>query len=312
MKAIMRYVGILCIVALGFASCKEESRFQANSDDSTPPGKVTIRSHEPLFGGARFFYDPPSDEDLLSVEAVYTNQDGQSFTFAASYFVDSLDVYGFASTAPHSVSLFAVDRAGNRSEPVTVSVTPLEPAFTRVASSIEVKPGFSSFFLDWQNELEQNINVYVDFSYTQGGTLREFTSVFSSNLETDRRFIDDLFLTPQELVNVKVSVEDQYGNKTEMIDKGNISLLEDIEIPKQTWVLPNPNDSIGGVPMVFGDGLEGRNRYVIDGIIDRGDNLNFMHTDSRGRTGRSADGNMPWNFIIDLGAHYELSRIVTV
>ncbi len=312
MKAIMRYIGVMFIVAVGFASCQEETRFQANSDDTTPPGKVTIRSHEPLYGGARFFYDLPSDEDLLSVEAVYTNDKGQSFTFSASYFVDSLDVYGFASTAPHSVNLYAVDRAGNRSEPVSVSVTPLEPAFTRVASSIEVKPGFSSFFLDWQNELEQNINVYVDFSYTQGGTLREFTTVFSSNLQTDRRFVDDLFLTPQEMVNVKVSVEDQYGNKTDLIDKGNISLLEDVEIPKQAWVLPNANDSIGGVPMVFGDGLEGRSRYVIDGIIDRGDNLNFMHTNSRGRTGRIADGNMPWNFIIDLGAHYELSRIVTV
>lgn len=312
MKAIIRYIGISCLLIVALASCTEELRYQANTDDTTPPGKVTIRDQEPLYGGARFFYDLPSDEDLLSVEAVYINKAGESFTFSASYFVDSLDVYGFASTESHSVSLYAVDRAGNRSEPVTVSVSPLEPAYTRVASSIQVKPGFSSFFLDWENELEQNINVYVDFNYTQGGAQREFSTVFSSNLVKDRRFINDLFLTPQELVNVKVSVEDQYGNKTDLIDKGNISLLEDIEIPKQAWILPNANDSVGGVPMAFGDGLEGRARYVIDGIIDRGDNLNFMHTHSRGRTGKTSDGNMPWNFIIDLGAHYELSRVITV
>ncbi len=77
-------------------------------------------------------------------------------------------------------------------------------------------------------------------------------------------------------------------------------------------MLPNPNDSIGGVPMVFGNGLEGRSAKVIDGIIDRGDNLNFMHTQARGRTGKATDGNMPWNFIIDLGAKYEISRIITV
>src|SRR5690606_7211190 len=307
-----RYISLLGALFLAVAACKEEGRFQANSDDATPPGIVTNVTYEPLYGGARFYYTPPADEDLLAIEAVYTNANKQSFTFSASYFADSLEVYGFADTGEYTVQLYAVDRAGNRSQAVDVSVVPLEPAYTRVAESIEIKPGFSSFFLDWENELEQNINVYVNFSYTQDGKPFEFTSVFSSNLASDRRFINYLFLTPEEKVTVKVRVEDIYGNTTELIEKGQVALYEDIEIPKQNWVLPNANDSIGGVPMCFGDGLEGRSRYVIDGIIDRGDNLNFMHTHSRGRTGRSEDGNMPWNFIIDLGDYYELSRIITV
>src|SRR5690606_22497091 len=179
-------------------------------------------------------------------------------------------------------------------------------------NSIEVKPGIRSFFLDWDNELEQNINVYVDFNFTLDGENRTLTSVFSSNLAEDRRFVNDLFLPPTEKVGVKVRVEDIYGNITETMDKGSISLYEDNKLPKTAWSLPNPNDSRGGVPMVFGNGYEGRNRYVIDDIIDRGDNLNFMHTNSRGRTGKTADGNMSWNVIIVLGDHYELSRIVTV
>jgi len=297
---------------LAVLSCKEKDRFRPGSDDGTPPGKVELREYKPLFGGARFFYYVPNDEDLMAVEAVYESPNGRSFTFSASYFVDSLDVYGFPSTEEHAVRLFAVDRAGNRSAPVTVHVKPLQPAFTRVSESIEVKPGFSSFFLDWTNELEQNINVYVDFSFSQNGQDRQLTTVFSSNLARDRRFVNDLDLSPQEKVAVRVRVEDMYGNMTEPVDKGQIALYEDVKIPKADWTLPEPNDSIGGVPMVFGNGLEGRNRYVIDDIIDKGDNLNFLHTSSRGRTGRLADGNMPWNFIIDLGDHYELSRIITV
>jgi hypothetical protein len=178
--------------------------------------------------------------------------------------------------------------------------------------SIQVKPGFSSFFIDWKNELEQSINVYADFNYTKGGTKYEFTSVFSSNLATERRFIEDLDLTPDEPVSVSIRVEDTYGNITKPIDKGSLSLYEDVEIPKEKWFLPAANDSVGGIPQCFGDGLEGRLRYVIDGIIDRGDNLNFMHTQGRGRTGKTTNGNMPWNIIIDLGGYYELSRIVTV
>ncbi len=310
-KLAINILSLLVGIAV-LSSCKEVERFKPNSDDSTPPGKVTLKTYKPLYGGARFYYTLPNDEDLMGVEAIYTNPKGKKFTFAASYFTDSLDVYGFPSTDEYSVQLFAVDRTGNRSEALDVKVNPLEPAFSRVANSLQVKPGFSSFFLDWENELMQNINVYVDFTFPQNGETRTLTSVFSSNLEKDRRFINDLFLNPSEKVDVKVRVEDTYGNITETIDKGQISLYEDNKIEKSAWVLPNPNDSIGGVPMVFGNGYEGRNRYVIDDIIDRGDNLNFMHTNSRGKTGKTADGNMPWNFIIDLGAHYELSRIITV
>lgn len=301
---------LILIILLTVAACKKQQRFTMESD-STPPGKITLRSYQPLYGGARFFYTIPNDEDLLGVEAVYTNENNQTFKFMSSYFIDSVDVYGFADIRDYKVQLFAVDRAGNRSEPLDVSITPLEPAYRKVASTIQAKPGFSSFFLDWNNELQQNITVYVDYEFPDKGTMRNLTTVFSSNLLTDRRFVNDLFLTPSEKVKVKVRVGDIYGNITDPIDKGEFNLFEDVQIPKQNWVLPNANDSIGGVPMCFGNGLEGRSAKVIDGIIDRGDNLNFMHTQARGRTGRAADGNMPWNFIIDLGAKYEISRIIT-
>jgi len=305
-------LSILVAVILVIASCKKEERFEPNSDDGTPPGVVTKITYKPLFGGARLYFIAPGDEDLLSIEAVYKNAKGQAFTFAVSYFSDSLDVYGLADTTGTTLQVFAVDRAGNKSAATEVKVIPLQPAFTRVAESILVKPGFSSFIIDWTNELQQNINVYVDFSYTQNGEKKSFSSVFSSNLATDRKFINDLFLSPNEPVSVKVRVEDIYGNITGDIDKGTIKLYEDSKLPKTNWVLPRPNEMVFGVPMCFGDGLEGRNRYVIDDIIDRGDNLNFMHTAGRGRTGNNADGNMPWNFIIDLGDYYDLSRIVTV
>lgn len=292
------------------SSCDDDIN-RNKSDDSTPPSPVTNVEYKPLFGGARFFYTLPNDEDLLHVEASYTNDKDKTYSFSASYFVDSLDVYGFGDIKSHEVQLYAVDRAGNKSQPVAVKVTPLEPAITRVGESLEVKPAFNSFFVDWKNELEQSINIYVDFSYTQNGEKKEFTSVFSSNLPEDRRFVENLRLSSGEPVKVKIRVADIYDNITDPIDMGEVSLLTDIEIPKSDWYLPPANDSMGGIPQAFGDALEGRLRYLIDGIIDRGDNLNFMHTGSRGRTGDSDDGNMPWNVIIDLGAEYKLSRIVT-
>lgn len=312
MKTVRAYFLLLTATLIIIFSCKEEKIHRATSDDNTPPKQPKAVTYKPLYGGARFYYDLPDDEDLLFIEATYKNADNKTFSFSSSYFVDSLDVYGFGDTLNYKVQLFAVDRAGNRSEPLEVTVKPLESAISRVIKSLDLKPGFSSFFLDWENELEQSINVYIDFKFNQNGKPSEYTSVFSSNLLKDRRFVEDLNISSTEPVKVSVRVSDMYGNTSKSIDMGQINLLEDIKIPKKGWALPAPNDSIGGEPQGFGDGLEGRMRYVIDDIIDRGDNLNFMHTHSRGRTGNTKNGNMPWNVIIDLGDYYELSRIVTV
>jgi hypothetical protein len=306
-----KYLLYTCTLLLTCAiACKEEGRYEPERS-GTPPGKITNVSYRPLFGGAIISYTVPNDEDLLQIEAEYTNEKNQTFLFSSSFYKDSLSVYGFSAEKEYTVRLYSVNRAGVRSEPVSITVIPMEPAYTRVARSISVKPGFSSILIDWENELEQNINIYVDFSYTQNGTDYAFNNVFASNLLTDRRFIDNLYLSQSEPVHVTVRVEDSYGNITGDLPQGQLTLLEDIKIPKDLWTIPNANDSIGGIPMCFGEGYEGFSRNVIDDIIDRGDNLNFMHTNARGRTGRVADGNMPWNFLIDLGDYYELSRVIT-
>ncbi len=312
---------MLTLLLLGLGACEESSRFQSGANDNDPPGKPVINSWKPLYGGARFFYSIPHDEDLLSVNAEYTNDKGKTFNFTSSFYSDSIDVIGLGSTDPKEITLYAVDRAGNRSETVKQQITPLEPSISRVASSLVVKAGFSSFLVDWVNELEQVVNVYVSFKYTQDGKLNDYVSVFSSNVLNERKFIQDLYLKPTEPVEVSIRVEDQYGNSTANIPFGQLNLLEDTELDQSKWVIPNANDSTvtvngkkinTGVPAMFGDNLEGRMSKLIDGIIDQGDNLNFFHTGGRGRTGFSRDGNMPWNIVIDLGGYYQLSRIITI
>jgi hypothetical protein len=292
-------------------SCKEQGRFEIGYSDAEPPSAPVYLDYRPLYGGARIFYKIPADEDVLSIDAAYTNTKGEKVWFSVSYFQDSIDVYGFSDTLEHVVQLYSVDRAGNISEIIPVSVTPMEPAYTRVAKSLFVKAGFSSFFMDWVNELEQNINVYADFSYTQQGKLVEHKLIYTSNLPAERWFVRDLYLTAQEPVSIKIRVEDPYGNITDYMDKGQFTLLEDELIPKDKWTMPDTNDSIGGVPQGFFAGIEGRAVFLIDGIIDDGRNTNYTHTLHVGRTGLAKDGNVPWNVLINLGDEYELSRVIT-
>jgi hypothetical protein len=314
---------LLILVAVCISACKEDSRFETESSSTTPPGVPTNITWKPLYGGPRFHYTITTDEDLLTVNAEYTNEKGDTYFFSSSFYKDSVDIYGLGDMNEHTIYLYGVNRAGVKSEKVPVNITPLEPAISRVASSLDLKAGFSSFFLDWENELEQVVNVYIYFKYKErtGGSMRDLVSVFSSNKDTERRFVNNVLVAPTDPVNISVRVEDRYGNSTELKEFGDIFLQEDYELDKTVWHIPEANDSTivlrngerfnTQVPAMFGNNLEGRMEKLYNGIIDRGDNLDFFHTGGRGRTGLTKDGNMPWNIIIDMGDYYQFSRIVT-
>jgi len=313
---------LVMLVAVCISACQEEGRYITEGGNAEPPGPPTDITWTPLYGGARFHYTIPRDENLLTVNAEYINEQGKEVYFTSSFYKDSVDVYGFGDEKEYTVYLYGVNRAGKASTKVPISVVPLEPAISRVANSIELKAAFSSFFLDWENELKQLINIYVSYQYVEKGERRDMVSVFSSNKLTERRFIRNVYPEATDPVKIIVWVEDQYGNSSERINFGDVFLLEDYPLDKSIMSFPEANDSTvilrdgsrfnTGVPAMFGENLEGRMRKLIDGVVDEGDLLNFFHTGSRGRTGVGKDDNVPWNIIVDLGAYYQLSRINTV
>jgi hypothetical protein len=310
-------IGVCSIIALifGLFGCEESKRFEIGYDDKIPPGPPVFIDYKPLYGGVRIYFTPPADEDVLTIDASYKNQQGKDIWFSVSYYTDSLSVYGFPDENPRELELYAVDRAGNRSVSKIITVTPKEPAVTRVANSFITKGGFGSFYVFWRNELKQNMNVYVDFKYNFNGEIKDKHIIYTSTDTLERRFIRMDDLPETEPVSVKMTVEDRYGNKSEVMDMGNIYLMKDEVIPKDKWTIPQANDSIGygesRVPMAFLFGYEGDPLSLFNNIISNGLNRDYAQTEGRGRTGIRKDGDMPWNLLIDLGEEWELSRIVT-
>jgi len=332
-----RIIILLVSVIAGISACTEEQRYMSSKEDPTPTGAPTNISYKPLYGGARLFYTVPRDEHLASVNAEYTNERGDTYFFSSSFYKDSLDVIGFGDEKEYTVYLYGVNRAGVASKKVPYQVTPLEPAISRVAKSIVLLPGFSSVLLDWENELEQVVNVYASYQYMDNGTPRDLMQAFSSTKAIDRRFVEGIFPDEDTPVAVQVWVEDRYGNQSEKIDFGDVFVLTDAPLDKSIMKFPEAMDSYvttrNGtavntfVPAMYGNHLEGRMWKLIDGVICRYNNLNFFHTGGYGHNGRTSGtsytegpyagrGNMgpniPWNIIIDLGDYYQLSRIVTV
>jgi hypothetical protein len=323
----IRNIAIFLLFAMmGFYACEEGERFGISSDDKIPPDAPVLDSVIPLYGGARIVYtipDTKANEDLLSIEAAFTATNGKVVKSAVSFFASSLEIYGFGDTLEHTLDLYALDRAGNKSAVVPVKVKPLEPTYSRVARSLKVYPAFSAFMVAWKNELMQDVNVFVDFNYSDKGTPRSLRQVYSSRDTAERKVISGLNLPESEPVSVQVTVEDLYGNRMLRSDITPLHLMTQEKLDKSKWVFPVGGTIIGGTPMSSGDNNEGRMKCLTDGFID--DMLhpvNYAFFNNLVIPGHGyylppptnniaiPDGVLA-NVMIDLGAKYELSSIVT-
>ncbi|GAP73161.1 hypothetical protein SAMD00024442_64_5 [Candidatus Symbiothrix dinenymphae] len=309
-----RKMAILLLLGMaGFYACEEGERFGISSDDTEAPSPPVFDTVWALPGGARIFYQIPDDEDVISIEASFTATNGQLVKSAVSFFAPYLEVFGLPDTLEQSLQLYALDRAGNQSTVVQVKVKPEEPNYSRVAKTMDVYPAFGAMLLTWENLLTKEINLFVDFSFSDNGTQRSIRQVFSSSKPFGRQFITDLNLPESEPVSVQVTVEDLYGNRTESIDTV-IHLKTDALLSKNKWALPDPGVLIGGVYMSNGNSYEGWNSSVIDGYGN--DDAHPSNYANFTPATMLVDGvtvvvNNPVNFMIDLGAKYRLSRIVT-
>ena len=310
----MRYIYILLsfiLIIIGVNACQEDERFKFSYNSSVTPNPPEFVKYKSLIGGARIFFNLPNEKDILSVDAEYTHDSGKISRFSASYFTDSLDVIGISDTLEHVIDLYAVNRAGNRSAPLPVTVKAFEPALQKVAKTVNVLAGFNSIIISWENELKHSVDIHVEMIFHKYGHQRNLTWIFSSQEAVVKEVFDGITIGENEKLTVDIRIGDTYGNISETISMGEIEVMSDEVLPKENWRIPNANDSIAGIPMCFGDAYECRTSNVIDDVISRGTILNTMHTGDRGRTGKNEDGNAPWNFLIDLGDYYELSRIVT-
>jgi hypothetical protein len=292
------------------SACDEGERFKMSSDDNQPPAPPTNLSVKALNGGIRIHYTIPKDEDLMSIEAKCEDN-----TFAASFYADSVDVKGLFEMKEYTVQLYAVDKAGNKSQSVEVRGTPLESAISKIAKTFNVLPGFNGFVINWENELQETVNVFAEYEFNQDGVKRELLTIFSSNDSLGYAIVSDLVLPSNEQVKVKVSAGDNFNNRTDAIDKGLFTLLYDEEINhfdangKNLWSYPIPYQEPpfgGGVVQAWGDEADGRTECLIDGIIDDAPNT-YNYTYFSNPAGYTTPY---WNYMIDLGDYYELSRVI--
>ena len=281
----MNYKIIFTLSFIGFliCACEEEPTGQQPTD-SVPPGKISNVEFINTPGGALITYTPPSDEDLLYIKGIYSRKEGEISESKASIYADTLVVEGFGNTNERQIELVAVDRSRNESEPVSITISPLEPPVNTIAETLNATADFGGISCTWSNDSKAEISVVIEET---DSLLDEFVPLetYYSSAKEGRFAVYGLDTIP---INIEVSVQDRWENRSP-IKPYEITPLYETEFDKTQFSalnLPGDGPHYGAWPMT-----------------------NIWNDDAGSGYSSEQGDTWPQSLTIDLGVVGRLSRI---
>jgi hypothetical protein len=290
-KFSLKYFALAAALPFALSSCSEDVEYREPSGTSTGApaqvGEVTVTNYA---GKSTIKYEVPNDPDLLYVKAIYTTTSGTVMEAKASYYVDSLVVEGFADENEHEVKLYSVNRQQVASEPISVTVKPLEAPIFSVLSTLDIREAFGGYKLFARNVTEAPVAVLIMEKNVFGEwEVNNDFSVYSSSdsIESQVAGLDTL------LREFAISIRDRWGNLTDTVYK-NITPIYETEIDRSHFShYPLPGDT----PMVSNGG-------VVHGLWDNRYGWPVLFT--------SLDANIssqPAIVTIDMGLEAKVSKV---
>ena len=223
---------ILATTMIQFPSCKQDLGYKEPSgNDGTKPAPVYDVTVRNLPGKATLTYSIPDDKNLLYVKAVYTMTNGKEAETKSSYYSNSLTLEGFADTLSHEVKLFSVSRGEVSSDPITVTVKPMEAPIFTVLKNVEIIDAFGGYNLSTINPDTSNIALLIlkknDFNEYEIDNKR---SIYTNQnmISAQIRGLDTVAST------VRYFIRDRWGNTTDTAT-ATVKPLFEQEIPPTTF-----------------------------------------------------------------------------
>lgn len=281
-----KYIELILVLLIVFVSC-DEKQHVAITASLGKPQPVTDINIESVAGGAIVSYKIPNMEDILGVKGIYTLSTGVTYEASSSYYDNKLEILGFNDTITHEVELYTYNRAQELSDPVKISIKPLESDLSKVVKSVNIISDFGGAQFNWVNELRAPLTLefLAQDSLGKLQTMRIITSEADSARQSIRGF------EPEPRV-FGVIIRDFWDNKSDTIfpEGGSILPMYEEKLDK----------SIMNVMKLGNDqnytNWEGMDSYLID------DNFETF--------GHSPNSSLPAPFTIDLGAVAKISRVV--
>ena len=284
----MKKIIISLVVFLFVISACEEKELGPITKSMGKPSKVTQVQTTSIPGGVLITYRIPDQEDLLAVKGVYKLTNGKTKEFVASFYENIIKIEGYNDVNQHVVELYSINRAGEMSDPVEVSFTPLESAISKAYNSMEIVQDFGGARFSWMNP-DKGILNFEFLAEDSLGTIRPY-KILTSQEDTARYSMRGF--DPEPIV-FGVVISDLWDNVSDTIFPigKKITPLYERKLDKSKWsFIQLAND------VTNWNNWEG----ISLGIID----------DNTSTIGHSPVGVMPASFTIDLGANAKLSRLV--
>lgn len=215
-------LGIIFIFFLAFHSCKTEDTRRFLESDSNPPSEVTDISVKNLPGGAKISYEIPADIDLLYIQAEYEIRKGVKQETQASFYQHYVEVDGFGNTNAQVVTLYTVDRSGNKSKGVEVTIEPLTPPVQAAYSSLACVDDFGGINVTYQNPTRSELVTTILLKDDLGDWL-EYDKNYTSVPEVDFSVRGLL----SEKTTFGIFIRDKWGNLSDTLVQDFTPLVEE-------------------------------------------------------------------------------------
>lgn len=282
---------IFSVLTLFASSCEEANTLRPfGPDDTTPPNAVTDIVYKAIPGGAIFKYTLPKDQDLAYVQAVY-NVNEVKKDMVASQYMSELKIEGLPEKKEYQVELYAVDKSGNKSEPVQVTIIPEESPVKVTRESLKVTADFGGFKIDYKNPSQSELSLYIYQKDSESDNMIFYEARVVSQKEGTYQVIG----LPNKTNTFSVFVRDRFENTSE-------SLIFE-ERPWHEEYLDKKNFKYVGKPRVIDESdwyaWSGNPACVWDDIVGQ---WNFSQTASGDK--------FPHFLCIDLGVKVPIGRIL--
>ncbi|MBL4561940.1 MAG: DUF4959 domain-containing protein [Labilibaculum sp.] len=231
MKALKSLFIFILVLAMMFA-CDEDDGSSPLEHNMETPGTITNLSVENLPGKAIISYTLPSNQDLLYVKAMYTlPSTGKEVEVKSSSYNNNLTVEGFFTTNEQEIKLYAVNRSEVTSDPVPVTIKPLESPIWEVFRSVEVSTAFGGFNITAENSTESDVVVLLMSENENDEWEVEDNSIYTSTakIASQIRGLDTISY------DYALTVRDRWLNYTDTLYTSVVPLYEAL-IPKSGYV----------------------------------------------------------------------------
>lgn len=278
---------MMAVALCTFSACKKKD----DGPKAWTPGPVTGYHVTPINGGATVTYDIPKDPDIQYIMAEYI-RNGQVFTEKSSVYKNSLTIQGFNTVGNVKVTLYKVNKLGQKSEPFEFEFKPLRSLIGIAKDSLQIETTFGGITASWVNPGGTELGVRMMIKNENSNVL-ETKEMYFSSLKHDVRSFRGF---EHKEYTFAISFEDKWGNVSDTTIVTTTPFFETM-VPKpygdMTASIPYDNTSHRESWITFEFAL------LSDGIVN---------TEYHGFL--TAPGNSGLSITFDLKQVVKLSRIV--